>query len=79
MTTLCPSFFNFTAVSTIRDRVDRRGSWLFSSTIELVPMFHSINTNAIHFGRAQSDSPSFMTIVMDLGPFILAIYDCHEF
>jgi len=38
MTTLCPSFFSFTAVSTMRDRVEMSGSWLFSSTIELVPI-----------------------------------------
>ena len=35
--TLCPSFLNFTAVSTIDVRIERRGSWVFSSTMELVP------------------------------------------
>ena len=35
--TLWPSFLSFTAVSTIDVRMERRGSWLFSSTIELVP------------------------------------------
>lgn len=39
MTTLCPSFCNAQAVSTIVERVERRGSWLFSSTMEEVPAF----------------------------------------
>lgn len=37
MMTLCPSFLSFTAVSTMRDRMESNGSWLFSSTMELVP------------------------------------------
>jgi hypothetical protein len=37
MMTLWPSFLNFTAVSTIDVRMERRGSWVFSSTMELVP------------------------------------------
>jgi len=37
MMTLWPSFLSFTAVSTIDVRMERRGSWLFSSTMELVP------------------------------------------
>ena len=37
MMTLCPSFLSFTAVSTIDVRMKRRGSWVFSSTMELVP------------------------------------------
>lgn len=37
MTTLCPSLRNWTAVSTISDKVERSGSCVFSSTIELVP------------------------------------------
>jgi len=37
MTTLCPSLRSLTAVSTIRERVDRRGSCVFSSTMEEVP------------------------------------------
>lgn len=40
MTTLWPSFLNLTAVSTINVRMGRRGSWVFSSTIELVPLVH---------------------------------------
>lgn len=35
--TLCPSFLNFTAVSTMDVRIERRGAWVFSSTMELVP------------------------------------------
>lgn len=37
MMTLCPSFLNLTAVSTIDVRMERRGSCVFSSTMELVP------------------------------------------
>lgn len=39
MTTLWPSFRSLTAVSTIRVRMGSRGSWVVSSTIELVPLF----------------------------------------
>ena len=39
MITLWPSLRNFTAVSTMRESVDRSGSWLLSSTIELVPAY----------------------------------------
>lgn len=37
MTTLCPSLRSWTVVLTIRERISRSGSWVFSSTIELVP------------------------------------------
>ena len=37
MMTLWPSFLSFTAVSTMDVRMERSGSWLFSSTMELVP------------------------------------------
>jgi len=37
MMTLCPSFLSFTAVSTIEVKMESRGSWVFSSTMELVP------------------------------------------
>jgi hypothetical protein len=37
MMTLCPSFLNFTAVSTIDVRIESKGSCVFSSTMELVP------------------------------------------
>ena len=37
MMTLWPSSLNLTAVSTIDVRMERRGSWVFSSTMELVP------------------------------------------
>ena len=37
MMTLWPSFRNLTAVSTIRVKMDRIGSCVFSSTMELVP------------------------------------------
>jgi hypothetical protein len=37
MTTLCPSFRNLTAVSTITVNVESKGSCVFSSTMELVP------------------------------------------
>lgn len=36
--TRCPSFLSFTAVSTMRDKMDIRGSLVFSSTMELVPI-----------------------------------------
>lgn len=39
MTTLWPSFRSLTAVSTIRVKIGSRGSWVVSSTIELVPWF----------------------------------------
>jgi hypothetical protein len=37
MTTRCPSFCSLQAVSTMVERIERRGSWLFSSTIDEVP------------------------------------------
>lgn len=37
MMTLWPSFRSLTAVSTMDVRMERSGSWLFSSTMELVP------------------------------------------
>ena len=38
MTTRCPSLMRATAVSTIRERIDKRGSCVFSWTIELEPV-----------------------------------------
>lgn len=38
MITLWPSLRNLTAVSTIRESIDIRGSRVFSSTMELVPI-----------------------------------------
>jgi len=40
MITLWPSLCSFTAVLTMRLRMSRRGSWVSSSTIELVPISH---------------------------------------
>lgn len=37
ITTRCPSLTSLTAVSTMRDRIDNKGSCVFSWTIELVP------------------------------------------
>jgi hypothetical protein len=36
--TLCPSFWSFTAVSTMTLRMESSGSWVVSSTMELVPV-----------------------------------------
>jgi hypothetical protein len=38
MTTLCPSLIKLTAVSTMRESVESRGSWVFSWTMELEPV-----------------------------------------
>jgi hypothetical protein len=38
MTTRWPSFRSLMAVSTMRLRMDNSGSWVLSSTIELVPV-----------------------------------------
>ena len=38
MTTLWPSWRRLTAVCTMVEMVGRRGSWVFSSTIEDVPV-----------------------------------------
>ena len=38
MTTRCPSLMRATAVSTMRERTDNRGSCVFSWTIELEPV-----------------------------------------
>jgi hypothetical protein len=45
-TTRCPSWRRLTAVSTIVDREERRGSWVFSSTMEDVPAFSNVNMEA---------------------------------
>ena len=60
MTTLWPSLRSFTAVSTITLSVDRRGSCVFSWTIELVPLVEM--SENIHATDLQY-RPSFITIV----------------
>lgn len=46
-TTRWPSLRSSTAVSTIEERVDSSGLWLFSSTIELVPT-PDLNSSSFH-------------------------------
>lgn len=38
ITTRCPSLTSLTTVSIMRERMEMKGSWVFSSTIELVPI-----------------------------------------
>lgn len=68
MMTLWPSLWSFTAVSQMSDRVEIRGSCVFSSMIELVPenelVSHKV-TKSFSFC-----APSLITIVRDRFPFM---------
>lgn len=47
--TLWPCDCNFMAVSTMTLRIERRGSWVVSSTMELVPVHYLLESAAIGF------------------------------
>ena len=72
MITLCPSLRSRTAVSTMEVRIERSGSWVFSSTIEDVP---SILSQILEGLQRLGMIPSLITIVKDFAPFILVDRD----
>ena len=54
MTTLCPSCRSLQAVSTMTESVESRGSWLFSSTMELVPTNGGVSGRGLLSAQAQA-------------------------
>src|SRR5947207_13711497 len=71
MTTLCPFLRRLTAVSTIRERMERRGSCVFSSTMEEVPL----RMLEKHHSSIGFDLPSLMTIVRCFFMILIYVYD----
>lgn len=72
MTTRWPSWRSLTAVSTIRVTTDRRGSQVFSSTIELLPV-RGLKRQLPILCLARSCVPSLRTMVRRLLPFMLTL------
>lgn len=74
MTTRWPSFLSLAAVSTMSVKMGKRGSWVVSSTIELVPAGHFHVSNwAEGDQRTKGENvPSLMTTVNGIGFFVMA-------
>ena len=71
--TRCPSLSSLAAVSTISVRIDRIGSRVFSSTMELVPVDQAAVSTRSFCRRVEIDSPSLITIVRAREDFIVEI------
>ena len=76
MTTRCPSLMRATAVSTMRERMDNRGSCVFSWTIELDPIRKASQQVLLYIPIYLVPCiPSLITMVRCFWPFMLTCWE----